>query len=116
MINPYPAGTFATSIEPGQPEHLCSMTRLYTVGCPTSSMYLDTPKIDNGLFKKMKDGLWISPLIKFSRLRVRINFQHHRKLLYDVNMVISKAKQHAVHIKQRTTKAVNAHTAVLTTS
>ena len=37
-VNPYPAGTksdlvaFATSIEPHQPTHPCSLTRLYTVG------------------------------------------------------------------------------------
>ena len=44
----------ATSIEPGQTAHACSLTRLYTVGLPTSSTYLDIPKIDNGKFHKWK--------------------------------------------------------------
>ena len=32
VVNPYPARTFATSIEPGQSAHPCSLTMLYTVG------------------------------------------------------------------------------------
>ena len=47
-INTYPAGTerklaFATSIESGQHAHPCNLTRLFTVGRPTSSSHLDIP-------------------------------------------------------------------------
>ena len=42
MFNPYPAGiksnytaVFTTSIEPDQPAHPCSLTRLYTIGWPS---------------------------------------------------------------------------------
>ena len=43
---------FATSIEPGQPAHPCILTRLYTVGCQISNIFLDIPEIDNGYFQK----------------------------------------------------------------
>jgi hypothetical protein len=36
----YPVA-FATSIEPGQPAHPCTLTRLYIIGCPTS-IFLDS--------------------------------------------------------------------------
>ena len=39
--------SLCASTEPGQPAHLCSLTRLYAVGWPTSSSYLDIPKYDN---------------------------------------------------------------------
>ena len=48
------AGTKSVSIEPGQPPHLCSLTRLYTVSSPISSSHLDIPKKDNGQFQKWK--------------------------------------------------------------
>ena len=45
---------FTTSIEPGQSAHPYSLTRLYTVGLPSSSSDLDIPKNDNGQFQKWK--------------------------------------------------------------
>ena len=42
--------TFATSIEPDQPAHLCSLTRPYTVGWLTLNSNVGNPKINNGLF------------------------------------------------------------------
>ena len=59
---------FATSIEPGQNEHTCSLTRLYTIYWPTSSSYLDIPKKE---IWKSKYWSWIIPFKKFSRLRVK---------------------------------------------
>ena len=58
IIDSYPAETewltFATSLEPGQLAHPCTccLTRLYTVGCTTSSSHLNIPKNDNGQFQK----------------------------------------------------------------
>ena len=43
---------FATSIEPGQPALLCSMTRLYIACWPVSSSNLNIPKNDNGQYPK----------------------------------------------------------------
>ena len=45
---------FATRIEPGQPAHSCSLTRLYNVGWPTSCFHLDNPKDENEQFQKWK--------------------------------------------------------------
>ena len=45
---------FATSIEPVQLAHPCSLTRLHTVGWSSSSCHLDIPKDYNGLFQKWK--------------------------------------------------------------
>ena len=47
---------FATSIEPGQLAHPCSLTRLYTVGWPASNFHLNISKNDNGQFQKLKVG------------------------------------------------------------
>ena len=57
-INLYPANAeidiaFATSTEPGQPAQI-SLTRLYTVGWPTSRFNLDVYKNDNGHILKWK--------------------------------------------------------------
>ena len=68
---------FATSIDPGQPAHLCSPTRLYTVGWPTSSYHLDIPKM---IMDNTKNGRWINPFKKFGRLRV--NNDKHLKYQY----------------------------------
>ena len=51
-LNPDPARTFVTSIEPVQLSYLCSLTRLYTVGWSNSSSHLDIPNNDNGEFQK----------------------------------------------------------------
>ena len=56
------------SICSGQRAHSCSLTRLYTVGWPTSNSRLDFPKIENGQFQNSK---WIIPFKIFSRLRVK---------------------------------------------
>ena len=74
-LNPYPAKTetdltFATSIEPGQPAYLCSLTGLYTVDRPTPSIHLDFPKSDNGQCHKSK-GLYLYTLIPFFALTPR---------------------------------------------
>ena len=37
--------SFCHQIDPGQPAHQCSLTRLYTVGWPTSSTHLDITKM-----------------------------------------------------------------------
>ena len=58
---------FATSIEPDQSAHLCSLTRLYTVGWLTSSFHLDIPKNDNGQFQKY---IVDYPFMKFGMVRV----------------------------------------------
>ena len=76
--NTYPAGTesdltFAINIEPGQPTHLCSLTRLYTACWPSSSCHLDVPKYDNGQFWKWKVDKY--SFKKFSRLRVKLPFK-----------------------------------------
>ena len=52
--------------------HPCSLTSLYTVGWPTSSSYLDIPKMK---MDSAKNGRWIFPFKKFGRLgtfRVRV--------------------------------------------
>ena len=69
LVNPYPAGTFATRIEQGQTAHECSLTRLYIVGWPTSSCHLNIPKM---IVDSAKNGKCIIPLKKFSRLRVKL--------------------------------------------
>jgi hypothetical protein len=38
----------------GQPAHLCCLTRLYTVGRPTSIFIPTIPKIEYGPFQKQK--------------------------------------------------------------
>ena len=45
---------FATSIESGQPAHLYSLNRLYTVGWPLSNSHLDILNIDTGHFQNWK--------------------------------------------------------------
>ena len=59
---------FATSLEPGQPAHLCSLTRLYTAGWPTSGFHLDIPKM---IMDSSQNRRHIIPFKKFSRLRVQ---------------------------------------------
>ena len=59
---------FATSIEPGQPAHLNSLTRFYTVGWLTSRSHLDIPKMK---MDSAKNRRWIILFQKFSRLRVK---------------------------------------------
>ena len=59
-LNPYRAGTewlaIATSIEPGQPAHLCSLwPGCITVGWPSLSSNFDIPTNDNGMFQKWKN-------------------------------------------------------------
>ena len=68
-FNPYPAEKLLTSainIEPGQPVHLCSLTRLCTISWPTSDLHLYTRKL-------IMDSQKISPLQKFSRVKVKLN-------------------------------------------
>ena len=60
------------SLCPGQPAHPCSLTRLYTFGWPTSSSHFEIPKM---IMDSYKNGRWISPLKKFSRLRVKIKLR-----------------------------------------
>ena len=55
---------FATSIEPDQSAHLCSVTGgLNTVGWPTSSSHLDISKLI--MDYSAKTGRWIIPFKKF---------------------------------------------------
>ena len=68
-FNPYPAWTesdlvFGTNIEPGRPACLYSLTRLYSV--ESSHLVISKMKMDNA-----KNGRWIIPFKKFSRLRVK---------------------------------------------
>ena len=49
---------FATRIERGQPAHLCSLTRLYTIGWPTLSSHLNIPKM---IMDSSKNIRWIIP-------------------------------------------------------
>ena len=64
LISPYPAGNksdllvFATSIESAQPVRPYSLTRLYTVGCPSSSFNHDIPKL---ITDSSKNGRWVIP-------------------------------------------------------
>ena len=72
-VNPYPVNTnkwlaFATSIEPGLPAHLCSLTRLCTVGWPTLSFLLDIHKM---IMDSAKNGRWIILFKKFGMIRVK---------------------------------------------
>ena len=65
ILSPYLAGTqkslpFATSIEPVQPVHPCSLTRLYTAGWPNTKLIMDSSK----------NGNWASQFKKFSRQRL----------------------------------------------
>ena len=71
IINPYSPRTekrlvFATSIEPGQSALMCSLTRLYNVGWPTSSSHLDIPIM---IMDSSINGRWIISFKKFSKLR-----------------------------------------------
>ena len=60
--------SFANCIEPGQPSHPCSLTKLYTVGWPTSHIVsLISLKVIMDSSKKRR---WIIPFKKFSRLSV----------------------------------------------
>ena len=61
-----------TSVEPGQPAHLSSLTRLYTVGWLTSISHIDIPKM---ILECSKKGRLIIPFKEFSKLRV--NFECH---------------------------------------
>ena len=40
---------FTISLEPGQPAHLCSLTRRYAVGWPTSRFELNIPPVNSAL-------------------------------------------------------------------
>ena len=60
---------FTTSIEPDQAAHPSSLTRLYTVGWPTSSFPLDIPKMIIDIYRT---GRWNIPVKKFSKLRVNL--------------------------------------------
>ena len=70
-INPYPAGSES---DYSLCHILYSLIRLYTVGSLTSSSYLDMTKNDNG---QLKNGRWMIPLKKFSRLRVKLTSLLH---------------------------------------
>ena len=60
--------SFAISIEPDQPAQiLCILTRLYTVGWPSSSSHLDIPKM---IMDSSKNRRLIIPFKKYGRLWV----------------------------------------------
>ena len=60
---------FATSIEPGQPAYLCSLTWLYTVGAYLELQVLILIPLKM-IMDSSKNGMWIIPFKKFSRLRL----------------------------------------------
>ena len=57
---------FDTSLEQYQHAHLCSLTRLCTVGWPTSCSYLNIPKINNLWFQEWMVGIWEIQHVKWS--------------------------------------------------
>ena len=52
----------ANIIEPGQTAHLHSLTRLYTVGWPTSRSHFDILKTENDQFQKCIEDKSISKI------------------------------------------------------
>ena len=54
LLEPKVISLYQQYTEPGQPAHPYSLTRLYNVGWPTLSSYLDIPKNDNGQFQNWK--------------------------------------------------------------
>ena len=72
---------FATSTEPGQSTHMCSLTRHYTIGWPTSRSCLYIPKM---IMYSSKNRRWNIPFKKLGRLRVN-------------NIGDTKWKNNAVH-------------------
>ena len=80
---------FATSIEPGQPAHPCSLNRHYNVGWPTSSSHLDIPKMiinSSKEFQKVQGWIiktWIKQVPRSSK----------RCLFIIMNLLDSKKKQ-----------------------
>ena len=70
VINPKPNQKWlvlATSIEQGQPAYLRSLTRIYTIGCPSSNSNFISLKM---IMDSSKNARWIIPFQKFGRLRV----------------------------------------------
>ena len=87
---------FATSIEPVQPAHLCSLTKLYTVGWPTSGLHLDILK--KLIKNSSKNGKWIIPFENFSRLRVNRLWANHFWLIdYKRNLMYFKCWSKIMH-------------------
>ena len=65
---------FATSIEPGQSAHPCSLTKFYTIGWPTLNSHLDIPKmiLDSS---KMESGLFhLRGLITLESSQIQLLF------------------------------------------
>ena len=93
FINPYSANTFATSMEPGQLAHPCSLNRLYTVGCPTLRFHLYIPKM---IMESAKNVRWIIPFKKFGMVRVIV--YSYNVMVWKINFFVAIYNEILVHV------------------